>query len=56
MPFSKCAIIYSKVANPREIIYVEVVLKRTGNARFRHGLEGLEIIPEEELESGDMKT
>ena len=54
MPFSKRIIIYSKVANLREIIYAEIAIKRTGNAGYKYRLKGLEIIPEEELKLGDL--
>lgn len=56
VPFGKRATVYSGVANLREIIHAEVAAKQTGNAGYRHRSEGLETIPEEELESGDLGT
>lgn len=56
VPFSKRATVYSGVANLREIIHTEVAAKRTGNAGYRYRSAGLETIPEEELESGDLGT
>ncbi len=56
MPFGKRATIYPGVANLRDIIQVEVTAKENGNAGYGYGLEGLEIIPEDELESGILGT
>ncbi len=56
MTFSKRAIVYSGVANLREILHVEVTAKRAENAGHGHGSEGSKTVPEEELESGDLGT
>ena len=56
MPFGKRATVYSGVANLRDIIQAEVAAKRNGNAGHRYGSKGLETIPEEELETGDLGT
>ena len=56
MPFGKRATVYSGAANLRDIIQVEVAIKRNGNVRHRYGSKALETIPEEELETGDLGT
>ena len=53
--FNKRTIVYSKVINLKEIIYIEVIIKRSENANSRYRLKGSKITIEEELKSGKLE-
>lgn len=56
VPFGKRAIVYSRVANLREILLTEITAKRNENASDGIGSDDSKTITAEELESGNLGT